>query len=50
MRKEKLYNGESRPEKRQKVLTLGWYPDADMELFIQSTRSIKENVTMNIIS
>lgn len=50
MRKEKYIVKNHGPGERDKVLTSSQYPDADMELFIQITRYVKENVIMNTIS
>lgn len=40
MRKEKYIMENHGPRERGKVLTSGWYTEADMELFIQITRRI----------
>ena len=35
---------------KEEVLSSAQYPDTDMELFIQITRCVEENVIMNTIS
>ena len=48
--KEKYIVENQGPGEKKEVLTSAQYPDIDMELFIQITICIEENVIMNTTS